>query len=219
MKKLLSEEDIRQLQIEILDEVHAFCTANSITYFLAGGTLIGAIRHNGYIPWDDDIDIMMYRDDYNRFINLFNKNNERYHVFSIENDSGYNYHFAKICDKYTYLDETNLKINDIDLGINIDLFPLDKLPPEANEENILKELHSLDKKMYGLSFKFSMLYKKPLKQKFLIILYRLSALFTSRNKLGLKQVAIARRFSDSKTNIYGPITCLIKKRFRRLTEE
>ena len=65
-------EELKKTQKEILDEVVAFCNTHNIRYFLAYGTLLGAIRHKGYIPWDDDIDIHMPRPDYERFIELYN---------------------------------------------------------------------------------------------------------------------------------------------------
>ena len=75
MKQIFIEE-MRKLQISILLYVHDFCKENNIRYSLSGGTLLGAVRHKGYIPWDDDIDIMMPRPDYERFVNEFNVNNK-----------------------------------------------------------------------------------------------------------------------------------------------
>ena len=71
MKAILPEE-LNVIQLDILDDIHQFCVNNNIRYSLAFGSLIGAIRHHGYIPWDDDIDIMMPRPDYDVFINSFN---------------------------------------------------------------------------------------------------------------------------------------------------
>ena len=64
MKKIENIQELRQIQMGILDNVHRFCEANNLRYFLSSGTLIGAVRHKGYIPWDDDIDIYMPRKDY-----------------------------------------------------------------------------------------------------------------------------------------------------------
>ena len=68
MRKIGMDE-LRQKQMEVLDYVAAFCDENGIRYWIEGGTLLGAIRHKGYIPWDDDIDIAMLREDYTRFRN------------------------------------------------------------------------------------------------------------------------------------------------------
>lgn len=72
----LSKKDLRRLQMvefEMLVELDRICRKHKIEYFLSGGTLLGAIRHNGFIPWDDDIDVMMRRDHYNKFIEVQKK--------------------------------------------------------------------------------------------------------------------------------------------------
>ena len=66
--RILSLDELKRIQLAILDDVHDFCTNHKIQYFLGGGTLLGAVRHKGYIPWDDDIDLMMPRRDYEKFV-------------------------------------------------------------------------------------------------------------------------------------------------------
>ncbi|WP_081481408.1 LicD family protein [Treponema sp. JC4] len=78
MKQISDINQLKQIQLSILDFVNFFCKENNIRYSLCGGSLIGAIRHKGYIPWDDDIDIMMPRPDYDKFIELFNSKNSRF---------------------------------------------------------------------------------------------------------------------------------------------
>lgn len=79
MKVILIEE-LKLLQREILDDIVQFCEEHGLRYFLAYGTLLGALRHKGYIPWDDDIDIHMPRPDYERFLTLYNERNCDYRV-------------------------------------------------------------------------------------------------------------------------------------------
>ena len=74
MKEITIEES-KKIQLMILDSIDLFCKSNNLRYSLAYGTLIGAVRHHGFIPWDDDIDIMMPRPDYDKFLKLFKQEN------------------------------------------------------------------------------------------------------------------------------------------------
>lgn len=124
--KRIQQDELRKIQIEILDVVSAFCEKNNIHYWVDCGTLLGAIRHKGYIPWDDDIDIGMLRSDYDRFMRLFNEQNERYKFYSIENNKKFLYPHGKVIDTSTILYEPNKKGNK--LAINIDVFVYDNAP-------------------------------------------------------------------------------------------
>lgn len=140
--KPISIEELKQLQIEILQSVHDFCEANGLRYSLAFGTLLGAIRHKGYIPWDDDIDITMPRADYERFVKSFK--HQYFKVYDYRNDADYVLPFAKVADTRTLLEENaNMK----NIGINMDIFPLDPLF-DTQEECIdfLKSLTPLKRK-------------------------------------------------------------------------
>ena len=82
----IEKEELKMLQINILCEVDDFCRKNGINYWLDCGTLLGAIRHNGYIPWDDDIDIGMLRSDYEKFLRTYPYKENRYIFLSAENN-------------------------------------------------------------------------------------------------------------------------------------
>ena len=71
MKEINTLEELKSIELDIMKKIHDFCERKGLTYYLAYGTMIGAIRHNGFIPWDDDIDIFMPREDYERFLKLF----------------------------------------------------------------------------------------------------------------------------------------------------
>lgn len=129
--KEMTVEEVKRVQVEILKGVDAFCRAKEIPYFLAYGTLLGAVRHKGYIPWDDDIDLVMLRADYERFLKEFNRENGRLKVMHWSIDGAYPFEFIKIADTRTLLvEETDIAYDD--LGINIDCFVLDDLPEDMD---------------------------------------------------------------------------------------
>lgn len=130
--KTISLNELKQLQLDILVKVHDFCEKNKIDYFLSYGTLIGAIRHKGYIPWDDDIDIEMTRPNYDRFITTFNGAYPELEVFAPELNESYYAPYANVCDNRTILEEKGINHNGCHLGIKIDIFPIDGLPSDAN---------------------------------------------------------------------------------------
>lgn len=127
MKEILIDE-LKELQLQILKQVDSFCRENGIKYFLCAGSLIGAIRHHGYIPWDDDIDIMMLREDYNKFLNIFNGRVHNLCVKAPELDWNYYAPYANVFDTRTLIDEGENGHLGEDIGIKIDIFPYDALP-------------------------------------------------------------------------------------------
>ena len=123
--KEMSIEELLSLQLEILFKVDSFCRNNSISYTVFGGTAIGTVRHKGYIPWDDDIDIAMTRPNYERFINSFNGVFDSLEVYAPELDLDYYAPYANVCDTRTLLDEGLNGHHGMDLGVKIDVFPID----------------------------------------------------------------------------------------------
>lgn len=123
MMKYLSLEDVKQHELDILKYVDAVCKEYNLRYFLSFGTLIGAIRHKGFIPWDDDIDISMPREDYDRFVEI-TKNTKGIYITLYPEKEGYPYPFVKVVDTNTKLAEED--VMDIpDNGLWVDIFPLD----------------------------------------------------------------------------------------------
>ncbi|MCF6165366.1 Lipopolysaccharide cholinephosphotransferase LicD1 [Furfurilactobacillus rossiae] len=113
-------------ELRMLEYLDHICRENNIEYYLCGGTLIGAVRHKGFIPWDDDVDVYLKRPDYERLIQLINPKSG-YRALSIDNDQSYYYSYAKLVDTSTKVLESNkFKINGY--GLFVDLFPLDVCP-------------------------------------------------------------------------------------------
>lgn len=127
VKVQLTNEQIKSIQLSILKDIDDFCISNNINYTVFYGTLIGIVRHKGYIPWDDDIDILMTRDNYNTFIQTYKSNRFRVKCFDL--DSDFLFTFAKVESIDTVLIEN--KKYKMELGINVDVFPLDGLPEKG----------------------------------------------------------------------------------------
>ena len=123
--KQLTIEDAKQIELEILDYIDTLCKKHNINYIINYGTLIGAVRHQGFIPWDDDIDLSMPREDYQRFITIFQKEKSKYKLLSLETDKNYFNNFIKITDSTTkIIDTRNTKT--YESGVFIDIFPMDR---------------------------------------------------------------------------------------------
>lgn len=123
LREITDIKELRELQMQILDKIDEYCRENDLTYYLSSGTLLGAVRHGGYIPWDDDIDIYMPRASFDRFVNDYDDYNSRYKLVCWQNTSNYNYTFPKVVDSETILIEAEHP--DIQIGIYVDVFPLD----------------------------------------------------------------------------------------------
>lgn len=119
--------EVQLMSLDILRDVHTFCIDNQIKYTLQGGTLIGAIRHNGFIPWDDDLDIAMPRPDYDRFIHEYTSS-KGYKAFSRELPDSQDIliAFCRVCDmQKTIVDDKYAPWCKSNTGVWIDVFPLD----------------------------------------------------------------------------------------------
>lgn len=121
-KEVLSTNEHKKLINNILRSFKAFCEEKKLRYFLAYGTLLGAVRHRGFIPWDDDIDILMPVEDYKRFISSFPRNG-RFEVLDISTNDSYFFPFAKLVDNNTYLRHDGCPIIWMQ-GAYIDIFPV-----------------------------------------------------------------------------------------------
>ncbi len=128
METELTLAQVKTVQLEILEFIDRTLRQQNIDYWLDGGTLLGAIRHQGYIPWDDDIDLIVRRADYDRAIEALS-HDARFRVMSMYTTAGYFYLFAKVTDSTTRVVEDGVRAID-GLGICIDLFPLDTLPED-----------------------------------------------------------------------------------------
>jgi len=137
-------EDVHKVLYDILVDIHEFCVKNDIKYSLSGGSLLGAVRHNGIIPWDDDIDIQMSRPEYERFIHTY-KSKRGYQLFSreLQGCEDVEIAFARVCEMEKTIVDTGVgPWRKEETGLWIDVFPMDGAPD--NE----KEAHRKISKMY-----------------------------------------------------------------------
>lgn len=123
MSETLDLELLQPNLLEILVYFHDFCEAHGLEYFLVGGTLLGAVRHNGFIPWDDDIDVVMKRDDYEKLLKLYQNIESPFQLRDYSNEKDYLQPFARlvnnnlIVEQYAYIPFRS--------GVWLDIFPLD----------------------------------------------------------------------------------------------
>lgn len=137
-------QKLKEYEVRILDKYVSICEENNLDYFIAYGTLLGAVRHKGFIPWDDDIDVLMKPSDYCKFKALMSNNNiDGYFYQSVETDRYYPLNFAKFRMNNTKVVETKLKNEPIHQGIFIDIFPLIPYPNDLYDRKKLLKSYKI----------------------------------------------------------------------------
>ena len=135
-KNVINNAQFKKIALEILIDFDNLCRKNNIKYSLAYGTLIGAIRHKGYIPWDDDIDVIMLREEYEKFLKVKEELKNEHTFISIETNSLYSASLAKIYNNNTVLTET-MHRDLCDIGVYIDVFVFDYVPESTMRRKCL----------------------------------------------------------------------------------
>ncbi len=200
-KRAINVEELKKIQLDILKHVDRFCKEHQIKYFMCGGSLIGAIRHKGFIPWDDDIDIMMLRDDYELFVSEYLVNDESiYKMHSSRNVDGWFLPFVKVENANTVLKEHIEK--KYTMGVNIDVFPIDNVP---DDRNLQIDMYKRWKKwfnIHGLKLMSTMKGRTFIKNAILVF-FHFVLTFVSYKYLVKKIETNAMRFSNHETNCCG----------------
>lgn len=150
MKAITQIDELKSIELDIMKKIHKFCVENDIKYFMAYGTLIGAMRHNGFIPWDDDIDIWMKRIDYDKFLELFPKAQEALNlkVVNHKTKSFLGRAMSKVIDDRTILTEPEFRYDD-PIGVFVDIWPLDSIPNNQRQgKKLIRSMRFLHRKLY-----------------------------------------------------------------------
>lgn len=168
MKELTPQEltEWKRIITDALREFHDICHRNNLTYYAIGGTAIGAIRHKGIIPWDDDIDVGMPRPDFDRFVEICRTTDlGNYELVSADTHEGYNLSFPKFCNKNTTLIER--ADTPCVIGLFVDIFPLDNTSNDRKEiERLVHRFTKLRNRLEAISthntfVEYLSLLKKP----------------------------------------------------------
>ena len=132
--------ELQKKQLDILKAFISVCEKHHLQYFLVGGTALGAIRHKGFIPWDDDIDVGMLREDYDKFVELQDEfKGTPYFIQTFKSDPCYIYNFGKLRDSSTTFIEAQYKYHRINHGVWIDIFPIDGFSKEIKPRETFKK--------------------------------------------------------------------------------
>ena len=159
MKEMTTRE-VQQVSLDILKDVHGFCVKNGIRYSLSGGTLLGAIRHNGFIPWDDDIDIQLPRPDYDKLVQTY-VSDKGYKMFCHETEEGKKmnvmFSHARVCDMTKTVVDTGIRpwVSE-EVGVWIDILPCDGISsnPKVAKKHMKKNAFAI-KQAYWVGVRLS----------------------------------------------------------------
>ena len=156
--KRLTHEQIQRHLLLILQDVDAWCRSHGIRYSLAYGTLLGAVRHKGFIPWDDDVDLLMPRPDFERFVNGYGRDGGRFRCLygTRDKDADFVNYFAKVHDPATLSKEGGKYYR---FGLNIDIFPVDGKPEDPQEQAAWERL--LCKETHRMRLRYKPLLSAP----------------------------------------------------------
>ena len=157
---------VQTVILQIFKEIDSICKKNDILYYAVGGTCIGAIRHGGFIPWDDDLDIAIPIEDYDRFLKIAEKELPNYlYIYSSNDIEHYHYCWAKICDsRTTFLEKRQYCYKDSYKGVFVDIMPISGVPTNRiKREYFIKKLRLLSSLNNIRRFPVLLFYRKVLK--------------------------------------------------------
>jgi lipopolysaccharide cholinephosphotransferase len=200
---------IQSIQLEILKYFDEVARENNITYYMAFGSLIGAVRHQGFIPWDVDIDITLFREDYEKIIEILKAQEEKTDYFIRK--PGDKYHIsphALLYCKETEIFWSNAELNKQDKrprGVYIDLFPIDKLSENPKLQN--KHINRILRMRNHILIKNPTYYKKGKIYRFLKWSRSMLFLFSSTQRMQLRLDKEMQKYNNTSSKLYGQYAC------------
>lgn len=206
MKKL-SLREIQLEELEMLKKTVDFLNKNGIKYFLYAGTLLGAVRHNGFIPWDDDIDICILRDDYDKLINILKENNkitDNYEAIAIELNNS-SYPIGKVINK-------KIKINSkskLDKYLWIDIFPIDGVPDDIQIQKKINRKIKIYMVLFYLHmtpFREILKENKSAKNKLVKICLKPFSMLVTSLHCGKKLQSITKKYCSLDNNLVATVS-------------
>lgn len=221
MKKITIQET-KKIELDILVELNRICEDNGLRLYLCGGTLLGAIRHKGFIPWDDDIDVFLSRPDYQKLIALYHQKEGLFskHLKMVcAEDGTYQNPFMKIIDVRTKIDQKYQK-EDNASSLWIDVFPVDGLPKDGKEIKKTYRKANFYRKILTLNFAEPNQGKTPFKKIFKRLIIPFAKCYGwKRSQDKIIQIAQKNPFETSENvggivwGLYGPGECMTKEAF------
>lgn len=150
MSELTPLRRVQLMELDIFKEIVRICNENKLTYYISGGTYLGAVRHKGFIPWDDDMDVAMPRRDYNKFLKIAPKELKEDLYLVHYSVCKTNLQHAQICNRTKHLREKNSMIEKI-VDVFVDVFPLDGIPSRG----VRQTLHKVGLLYYRMMYVYS----------------------------------------------------------------
>ncbi len=195
------------VELDLLRKFTEVCEKHNLSYFMDGGTLLGAVRHKGFIPWDDDADVIMPREDYNKLWSIASEEfKEPYYFQTTLSENKFFRSHAQLRNSYTtgFIDEDKNK--DINRGIFIDIFVLDNIPEDKWQRNFFRMRISFEKKMFV--YLYDIEYKKlSLKNKIFYVFVHLFFRFVSYKKFfKYFNIRTLGKYTNVNTTLVGDIT-------------
>ncbi len=192
---------VQKALLEMAKVFHNFCMAHNLKYYMLGGTLLGAVRHRGFIPWDDDMDFGMPREDYEKMLTLRHKIDDGFSLKTYKDEKHFGYGFCKMYNENTTYIEKSLDTYTVG-GVFIDIFPIDNIGDDYQKALVLsKKIHRRKRIVSGIFI------KGERKSRSLTIISKCLSLLPKTNKWYELPFKVVKKFKNKNskyvTNIYG----------------